>query len=358
MSKLSFKNNILYYLLISNLHPKKIIFELINTKDRETYIEAQEILGIFMNKKNLDIERIKIDSRQNPFHIYISNEELIFLSYSNQKQITSDQIFQLFDEINYYLLNNLKERIYEGESFLMEDEKEDIKGTINRFIGDILSMKTIDSYIGSGDTENEREILKVDSKFDTIEEKKSENKSIEEISNNKNSDNNIIIKNKIKNFSKTSLNEIKEKSFVDKEKKNESSGEDIIKNKIIKNPTIPHDKSDKSSNIIKNDSKNLKIKNSTKTVFGSHSKLKNKLFASEKNNEIREKPKVIIKNHSINKSLNKNYTYNKYNYENLNLQKYKPDICTKKIIIGILISVIVLQIATIPLVLHFYDFSL
>lgn len=358
MSKINFKNNILYYFLISNLRPKKIILELINTNNREIYVEAQEILGIFLNKKDLDIERIKIESRKNSFHIFISNEELIFLSYTN-KQLTSDQNFQLFDEINAYLLNNLKERINDGQSFLMEDEKEDIKEIINKYIGDVLSIKTIDSYLGSRDTENEKEILKVEGNFDTIKEKKSENKTIEEILDNKNNENNIVIKNKIKNFSKTSLNELNEKSLIEKEKRNESFGEEIIKNKINKNQTSSHIKSDNTTSmLLKNDFKNLKIKNSAKTVFRNHSDIKNTILEGEKNSEIKEKPKINIRNPSSNKNLNKNYSYNKYNYDNLNLKKYKPDSCSKKVIIGILISVIVLQIATIPLVINFYDFSL
>ena len=82
MSKINFKNNILYYFLISNLRPKKIIMELINTNNREIYIEAQEILGIFLNRKDLDVERIKIESRKNSFHIFISN-----FAYRHQQQI-------------------------------------------------------------------------------------------------------------------------------------------------------------------------------------------------------------------------------------------------------------------------------
>ena len=162
--------------------------------------------------------------------------------------------------------------------------------------------------------------------------------------------NNIIIK-KMKNQSHSQLNELTDKALNDKEKKNESSGEDILKNKINNN-YIQYPKSDKYNNILKNDNKNTNIKISSKTVLGNHSKLKNKILE----NNMKEKHKnIIIKN--SNQNLNKNYSYNKYNYNNLNLKKTKPDSCTKSTIIGILISIIVLQIAAIPLIINFYDFS-
>ena len=358
MSKINIKNNnILYYFLISSLHPKKKFFELINTNDKETYIEAQEILATYYNRNRFDIERSKIKSRNNSFHLYITNEELIFMSYTNKKFFSSHRNFELFDEINNYLIKNIKGRLYEkNRSFLIEDEKEEIKDIINRYIGEILSIKTIDSYLGSIDTEkeNEKEILQMDiNNNEILEDENTEKININnnDIINSNNNKNNIIIK-KIKNHSQSQLNELTDKALNDKEKKNESSGEDILKNQINNN-YIPYPKSDKYNNILlKNDNKNINNKISSKTVLGSQSKLKNKILE----NNIKEKPKnIIIKN--SNQNLNKNYSYNKYNYNNLNLKKTKPDSCTKTTIIGILISIIVLQIAAIPLIINFYDFS-
>ena len=61
------KNNILYYFLISSIHPKKKIFELINTNDKDTYVEAQEILGNYLNTNSLKVERVRIESRDNAY---------------------------------------------------------------------------------------------------------------------------------------------------------------------------------------------------------------------------------------------------------------------------------------------------
>ena len=354
MSNINIKNNnILYYFLISSLHPKKKFFELINTNDKETYIEAQEILATYLNRNRFDIERAKIKSRNNSFHLYITNEELIFISYTNKKYFSSHRSFELFDEINNYLIKNIKGRIYEkNRSFLIEDEKEEIKDIINKYIGDIISIRTVDSFLGSIDTEkeneNENEILQMDINNKEIVE--DENIEAININNNdikNNNKNNIIIK-KIKSHTQSQLNELTDKALNDKEKKNESSGEDILKNKI----NTPYPKSDKYNNILlKNDIKNANNKISSKTVLGSHSKLKSKILESN----MKEKPKNIIKNSS--QHFIKNYSYNKYNYNNLNLKKHKPDSCTKTAIIGILISIIVLQIAAIPLIINFYDFS-
>ena len=240
MSNIILKNNILYYFLISSLHPKKKIYELINTKDKTTYIEAQEILGIYINKGKLDFERTKIESRNNAFHIFITNKQLIFISYSNKKYFSSEKNFELFDDINNYLINNMKDRMFDGHSFLVEDEKEEIKDIIKQHIEEIISSKTIDYYLGSGDTENENEnekiILQVDSNNKKIiEEKKSEN---EDNNDNKNSNKNIITKKLFKNFSQSSIKELNEKTIQDKEKKNESSQENIIKKKITNSFTL------------------------------------------------------------------------------------------------------------------------
>ena len=292
MSKINIKNNnILYYFLISSLHPKKKFFELINTNDKETYIEAQEILATYYNRNRFDIERSKIKSRNNSFHLYITNEELIFMSYTNKKFFSSHRNFELFDEINNYLIKNIKGRLYEkNRSFLIEDEKEEIKDIINRYIGEILSIKTIDSYLGSIDTEkeNEKEILQMDiNNNEILEDENTEKININnnDIINSNNNKNNIIIK-KIKNHSQSQLNELTDKALNDKEKKKESSGEDILKNQINNN-YIPYPKSDKYNNILlKNDNKNINNKISSKTVLGSQSKLKNKILENNIKNNI------------------------------------------------------------------------
>ena len=349
MSGINLKNNnILFYFLISSLNPRKKIFELINTNDSETYIEAQEILANYINaNKAFELERAKIKSRNNSFHIFITNEKLIFISYSNKKLFSSEKNFALFDEINNYLVKNLKGRIIGKQSFLIEDEKEEIKDIINKNIEDIISIKSFDSFLDSAETEkeNEKEMLQVEIKNNIINEENSGTFDI----NNKN----IIIKKNSKNNSRGQLNELTDKALNDKGKKNESSGEEIIKNINNKNPSVPLSKSDKLNNmVLKNDYKNSKLKISSKTLIGSHSKLKNKIFEGDKFNNIKKTTKIIK-----NQNLKKTYNYNKYNYNNLNLKKNKPDSCSKTFIISILISVIVLQIVAIPLIINIYDFS-
>ena len=358
MSNINLKNNVIYYFLISSLKPLKKIYELINTNDRETYIEAHEILGIYANKNNFIYERIKIESRENSFHIFVTKEDLIYISYSNKRYFSSEQNFQLFDEINDYLLSNLKERSLKEHSFLIEDEKEDIKDIINKFLGEVFSLKSIDSFSASAQTENEKDILQVNSN-DDINNNINEEQNYENIDlnkNNSNRNNNITIKKILKNYSHSTHNELTEKALQDKiSKKNESSEEDILKNKNINNSSVPYVKSNKSNNILLKSESKPKIKISSRTLFSNNSKIKLKKDI-ENSNDIKEKPKSNLK-YNYSHTMNKNYSYNKFNYNNINFKKNKPDCCSKTAILVILISVIVLQIATIPLIIKFYDFS-
>ena len=363
MSRINIKNNnILYYFLITSVHPTKKIFELINTNDRELYIEANEILAIYINRKRNDVERTKIKSRNNAFHIFITNEELMFLSYTNRKFFSTELNFQLFDEINDYLIKNIQGRLFSNQSFLIEDEKEAIKDIINNYIEEIISIKTIDSFLDLAETEkenekfeNEKEVMKVDINSNVIREENEEEKN--EMDTNKKEDNNIIVKKILKNNSRTKFKELSDKTFSGKDKKNESSEDKIVKNKITNNPSVPYIKSDKSNNILlKNENKNSKIKYSTNTVFGNHSNLKNRILEG-KNASSKEKPNNIKYNHD--KDNNRNYySYKNLDYNNLNFKKNKPDSCSKNVIIGILISIVVLQIAVIPIIINFYDLSL
>lgn len=352
------KNNILYYFLISRIHPKKKIFELINTNDKETYVEAQEILGNYLNTNSLKVERVKIESRDNAFHIYITNKEIIYMSYSNVKLFSSEKNFELFDEINKFLMTKIKERIIIGQSFLIEDEKDEIKDIINNHIEEAYNLMSLDG--NSGETENE--VLQVNNSKDDIninlKEEEEEKEDTIEISN-RNRNNNIIIKKIIKNNSHPSQNELAEKILQDKDsekyknKKNENSGEKIIKNKN-NNSTLPYAKSSNIliNNTLKTELKNLKHKNLTKNTLLSKT--------SQKNNDglMREKSKSKLKFNNTTKNNSKNYYYDKYNINNLNFNRNKTDCCKKEAILVILISIIVLQIAIIPIIINFYDFSI
>jgi hypothetical protein len=356
------KNNILYYFLISSIHPKKKIFELINTNDKDTYVEAQEILGNYLNTNSLKVERVKIESRDNAFHIYITNKEIVYMSYSNVKLFSSEKNFELFDEINRYLMRKIKERIIGGQSFLIEDEKDEIKDIINSNLEEVFTQMSFDG--NSRETENE--VLQVNNSKEDInnnlneEEEKGETIEI----SSRNRQNNITVKKILKNQSHPSQNELTEKILQDKDnekekdknknknKKNESSGEEIIKNKN-NNSTLPYGKSTNMliNNTLKTEIKGLKHKNFSKNTLLSKT--------SQRNNDglMREKSKTHLKL-SNTRNNSKNYSYNKYNINNLNFNRNKTDCCKKEAILVILISIIVLQIAIIPIIIKFYDFSI
>ena len=352
------KNNILYYFLISSIRPKKKIFELINTNDKDTYVEAQEILGNYLNTNSLKVERVKIESRDNAFHIYITNKEIVYMSYSNAKLFPSEKNFELFDEINRYLMRKIKERIIGGQSFLIEDEKDEIKEIINSNLEEIYALMSSD---GSS-IETENEVLQVNnSKEDINNNLKEEEQKGETIEiSSRNRQNNVSIKKILRNKSHPSQNELTEKILQDKDnekdkdrnKKNESSGEEIIKNKN-NNSTLPYGKSSKIlfNNPLKTELKSFKHKNFSKNTLLSKT--------SQKNIDglMREKSKTHLKLSST-KTINKNYSYNKYNINNLNFNRNKTDCCKKEAILVILISIIVLQIAIIPIIINFYDFSI
>ena len=237
MSTVNLKNNVLHYFLISTLQPMIKIFELINTNERDTYVEAQEILGHYVNssnRKHITFERIKIESRNNSFHIFIPNDEFIYISYSNSKFFSSEQNFALFDEIHNYLCPNEKTRTIRTQSFLIEDEKEEIKDIIYKYIEEACSARNMDLLSVSAHTENEKEILQVNSN-DDINNNISEEQNYENANLNKNSNKAITIKKILKNYNHSSPNEITEKGLQDQcPRKNESSGEDILNNKNIK----------------------------------------------------------------------------------------------------------------------------
>lgn len=355
------KNNILYYLLISSIHPKKKIFELINTNDKDTYVEAQEILGNYLNTNSLKVERVKIESRDNAFHIYITNKEIVYMSYSNVKFFSSEKNFELFDDINRYLMRKIKERIISGQSFLIEDEKDEIKEIINNNLEEVYTLMSLDG--NSRETENE--VLQVNNSKEDIninlkEEEEEKGQTIEISDRNKH--NNTSIKRMLKNNSNPSKNELTEKIIQDKDnekdkdknknKKNESSGEEIIKNKN-NNSSLPYGKSTNIliNNTLKTEIKGFKHKNLSKNTLLSKT--------SQRNNDglMREKSKTHLK-FSNSKNNSKNYSYNKYNINNLNFNRNKTDCCKKEAILVILISIIVLQIAIIPIIINFYDFSI
>lgn len=174
---MSKESNILIYFLISNLEPPKKIFELINTRNQEVYIQALEILNNYINLKDVeDIKsrRIKIPTENNyAFHIYITKEELIFISYSNNLFFSTELNFDLFEEINEYLKTEVNDKNTESQSFLIEEEKEEIKDIINYYLEEYSFLESINTI--QTENESEKEVIKKESTDNKKNEKKKEN---------------------------------------------------------------------------------------------------------------------------------------------------------------------------------------
>ena len=146
---MSHDSNILIYFLISNLNPPKKIFELINSANQEAYIQALEIYQNYVNKKDVEEikeKKIKIPKDDNyTFHIYISKEELIFISYTNSKYFSTELNFDMFQEINEYLTTEVDRKISESQSFLIEDEKDEIKDIINYYLEEYSFLESLNT---------------------------------------------------------------------------------------------------------------------------------------------------------------------------------------------------------------------
>ena len=297
------ESDILLYLLISNLNPPKKIFELINTSNQEIYLQAHEILNNYINLKDLEeikCKRIKIPMNTFAFHIYITKEELLFISYSNQIYFSTELNFGLFEEIEDYLKNNVKRKINEEQSFLIENEKDEIKDIINACTEEF-------SFLDSLNT------------IQTDEENK-QNNIINNKKNESNDDNNNIIK--INNNKKN-------------EQKKENSKENLLKNTIVLNKSTT--------------GQSLKSKIKTRTKFKNLVKSIN-LKKSKMNNKIKFKLNETIEKNKKNKKENKT-KLDGMNY----LLNNKPDCCNKIYIIVILSIIVAIEIIATVLIIYFSD---
>ena len=162
------KNDLIYYFLIALLFPRKKIFEIINSNNNNIYVEAQEILGNYLNLKRKDLisERTKIESDENSFYIYVTPSDLIFISCMDKRYFSSENNFELFDEIDNYMTSNIQKR-KTFQSFLFENEKNDIRQIINKYIEEIIIMHNIEE---SNSTSTVNEILQVKDEKNTINE--------------------------------------------------------------------------------------------------------------------------------------------------------------------------------------------
>ena len=187
-------DNIIIYLLISSLDPPQKIFELINSVDQDAYVQAHEIFNNYVNllkDDEIKAKRVKIPlDETHAFHIFISDQALIFISYTNTTKFTTEKNFYLLEDINEYLTTEVNRKINEGQSFLIEDEKDEIKDIIeyyNEGESDFLdSVNTIQTENGSENEEIKKDITgnininikKVDKKNELTLTRKSVNKNL------------------------------------------------------------------------------------------------------------------------------------------------------------------------------------
>ena len=155
---MSNNSDVLVYFLISGLNPPQKIFELINSPNHDAYVQAHEIYNNYVNSnedEEIKTKRIKVPMDNNfAFHIYITKEELIFISYSNTIYLSTELNFDLFEEINEYLKTDVNRKINEGQSFLIEEEKDEIKDIINYYIEEYSFIDSIDTIQTVNESEN------------------------------------------------------------------------------------------------------------------------------------------------------------------------------------------------------------
>ena len=300
---MSYDSDILIYFLISGLNPPQKIFELINSRNQEVYVQALEIFQNYVNSKDVEdliTKRIKIPAEDNhAFHVYITKEELIFISYTNTIYFSTELNFDLFEEINEYLKTEVNRKINESQSFLIEEEKDEIKDIINYYLEEYSFLDSVNTI----QTESASEGAKI---------KKEDNKNVEININNKKNDLNL----------KTS-------------KKNENSKENLLKNTIV----ISGNKSlSKPKNVSFRQS--LKMRHLSKTVKLDKSRLKNKIKfkIDEEKKDIKNSPNYGRK------------------YDLMELLNNKDNTCPKIGIIVILAVIVAIEIIATILIIYFYDY--
>ena len=298
---MSHESNILIYFLISNLNPPKKIFELINSANQEAYIQALEIYQNYVNKKDVEEikeKKIKIPKDDNyTFHIYISKEELIFISYTNSKYFSTELNFDMFQEINEYLTTEVDRKISESQSFLIEDEKDEIKDIINYYLEEYSFLESLNTI-----------------QTESISEDKDATKDNKNI--NVNDDKNVEL-------------------TLKSEKKKDTSQDKLLKKTIV----IGDNKSLTKSKQL-NFRHSLKLKHLARTEKLDKSRVKNKL-----------KFKLDANNKDNKKNIN-----NDIKYELINLMYNKSNSCSKIVIMVILSLIIVIEIIATILFIYFYNY--
>ena len=298
---MSHESNILIYFLISNLNPPKKIFELINSANQEAYIQALEIYQNYVNKKDVEEikeKKIKIPKDDNyTFHIYISKEELIFISYTNSKYFSTELNFDMFQEINEYLTTEVDRKISESQSFLIEDEKDEIKDIINYYLEEYSFLESLNTIQTESISEDK--------------DAKKDNKNI-----NVNDDKNVEL-------------------TLKSEKKKDTSQDKLLKKTIV----IGENKSLTKSKQL-NFRHSLKLKHLARTEKLDKSRVKNKL-----------KFKLDANNKDNKKNIN-----NDIKYELINLMYNKSNTCSKIVIMIILSLIIAIEIIATILFIYFYNY--
>jgi len=118
------EEEIIEYLLIGNLHSKKIIYEMSNTKDGKIIFDINQIFLLYSKKWHIKPGNSKVDS----YCVFISIERIIMIS-KTKESFSVNQIFELFNKI----INDIPE-FSKTSRWNYIHEKESIKAKITNSI--------------------------------------------------------------------------------------------------------------------------------------------------------------------------------------------------------------------------------
>jgi hypothetical protein len=115
---------IIQYLLIGNLHSKKIIYEMSNTKNGKIIYDINQIFLLYSKKWHIKPGNSKVDS----YNVFISVERIIMISKSKES-FSVNQNFELFNKI----INDIPE-LSKTSRWNYIHEKENLKSQITNVI--------------------------------------------------------------------------------------------------------------------------------------------------------------------------------------------------------------------------------
>jgi len=120
---------VIQYMLIGNLHSKKIIYEMTNTNDGKIIYDINQIFLLYSKKWHIKPGNSKVDS----YYVFISVERVIMISKSKES-FSADQTFELYNKI----INDIPE-LSKMSRWNYVHEKENLKTKITKVIHEFFS---------------------------------------------------------------------------------------------------------------------------------------------------------------------------------------------------------------------------